>query len=62
MDHKQELEAAHQQTIERFNALMEAKKDLPDDHKEKLEGSKKEWELAWTRLMEALLVLEQLEI
>ena len=58
---REELEKAHQQSLQRYQEYL-AKKTLAKDDEEKITQAKGEWELAWNKLMETLLVLERLEI
>ncbi|MFT3681376.1 MAG: hypothetical protein QM791_13950 [Ferruginibacter sp.] len=58
---REELEKAHQQSLTTFDDYL-AKKGVSKDDEEKISQAKKEWEAAWNKLMETLLVLERLEI
>ena len=62
MDHKDELSELHKASVEKLEAYLKAKGELKQDDHEKLHGAKEEWTNAWNKLMEALLVLEKLEI
>ena len=64
MTQQEEIEALHRQSLLKVDDLISRKKEistLKDDH-EKLDQLKSEWQLAWNKLMETLLVLERLEI
>ena len=62
MDHKQKLEELNKAAVEKLNEYIKHKEPVKDEHKEQLHTAKQEWQVAWTKLMEALLVLERLEI
>jgi hypothetical protein len=62
MDHKAKLEDLHRESLEKLEYYVNANKLLaPSDHK-KIQDAKNEWQEAWIKLQEALIVLEQLEI
>jgi hypothetical protein len=62
MDHREKLEKLHKESLERVNEYLKAKGELDPKHHEKLHVAKKDWELAWSKLMETLIVLENLEL
>ena len=62
MEHKQKLDELHQQSLENVDAYLKSKGELSEQDKEKVETAKQEWQEAWTKLQEALLYLERLEI
>jgi hypothetical protein len=62
MDHKKKLEELHKQSLERFDEYIKAKGEIGSEHHEKIHEAKKDWQVAWSKLMEALIVLEKLEI
>jgi hypothetical protein len=41
---------------------MKEKAAISDENQEKVNSAKDEWQVAWNKLMETLLVLERLEI
>lgn len=63
MEHKKKLQELHKESLQKLEDYMETKKAAlkEDDHK-KLHHAKEEWQLAWSKLMEALMVLERIEI
>ena len=63
MEHKKKLEELNKQSLHKLEEYMKEKEIVlkEDDHK-KLHSAKEEWQLAWNKLMEALLVLERIEI
>ncbi len=61
MDTKNKLTELNRETVEKLEAFMKEKGSEGRDH-EKIHSAKEEWQLAWNKLMEALLILEKLEI
>jgi len=64
MTHKEEMEALHQEYLARVNNLIDRKKAEEESNADddKIKQVKDDWQLAWNKLMETLLVLERLEI
>ena len=62
MDHKKRLEELHKEVIEKLNEYEKAKGEMENEHHEKLNEAKTNWQNAWNKLMEVLMVLERLEI
>ena len=60
MSDKEELEQMHKRSLLQVEHLIN-KKPEEEDH-EHLHQLKTDWEVAWSKLMETLLVLERLEI
>jgi len=60
MTYKEELEQMHKRSLLQVEHFINKKSDK-DDH-EHLHQLKTDWEAAWNKLMETLLVLERLEI
>ena len=58
---REELNKSHQQSQIVFEDYL-AKKRVEKKHEKKIRQAKEEWETAWNKLMETLLVLERLEI
>lgn len=58
---REELEKAHQQSLKQYEEYI-AKKKIAAGDNEKIKQAKNDWETAWNKLMETLLVLERLEI
>ena len=58
---REELEKAHQQSLRQYEDYI-AQKKITGGDSEKIKQAKNEWEVAWNKLMETLLVLERLEI
>lgn len=63
MEPRKKLEDLHSESLSKLNEYMDSKKDSikTDDHA-KLHDAKTEWQAAWAKLMEALIVLERIEI
>ena len=62
MDHKKRLEELHKEAFEKFDEYVKTKGQLEKEHEEKLDEERVNWQNAWNKLMETLLVLERLEI
>ncbi len=62
MTHKEELDELHKKSLSKFDEYLENKPDTSKETHEKLLQEKNEWQLAWNKLMETMLVLERLEI
>lgn len=58
---REELEKAHRQALQQYENFI-SKKQVAKEDTEKINHAKNEWEVAWNKLMETLLVLERLEI
>lgn len=63
MEHKKKLEELNKQSLQKLEEYIKTKEIVlkENDHKH-LHSAKEEWQLAWNKLMEALLVLERIEI
>ena len=62
MDHKKRLEELHKEAFQNFDAYLKGKGQLKKEHEEKLHEAKTNWQNAWNKLVEAMMVLERLEI
>ena len=62
MDHKQKLEELNKESLKQIEEYIRTKSDLKKEHHEKLHEAKEEWQVAWAKFMETLLVLERLEL
>ncbi len=62
MDHKNKLEELNKEALEKLEAYMKEKGSEEGTDHDKVHSAKDEWQLAWNKLMETLLVLEKLEI
>ena len=62
MDHKNKLTELHKESLERLEEYIASNAFLELNEKKKIQDAKNEWQEAWIKLQEALIVLEQLEI
>lgn len=62
MDDKNKLEELNKEALEKLENYMKEKGTSGSEEHEKVHSAKEEWQLAWNKLMETLLVLEKLEI
>ena len=61
MDHKSNLEDLNTESLLKLEEYMRTSPLTDDDH-ERLYQAKDDWQVAWNKLMETMLVLERLEI
>ncbi|MCZ2459909.1 MAG: hypothetical protein LC128_09820 [Chitinophagales bacterium] len=63
MDTKKKLEELNKESLQKLEDYVQSKKDtLKEEDHEKLHNAKDEWQKAWDKLMDVLIVLERLEI
>ena len=62
MEHQKELEELNKKSLEKFDEYLKTKKNLDNEHHEKLDEAKKKWQTSWTDFMDVLMYLETLEI
>jgi len=62
MEHKKELEELNTESLQKLEDYLKTKGTIKEEHHEKLHQAKDEWQVAWNKLMEALLILERIEI
>ena len=62
MGDKKKLEEMHEESLQKLEDYVKAKGTLKDEHHEKLHQAKEDWQKAWSKLMDALMVLERIEI
>ncbi|MES2431877.1 MAG: hypothetical protein V4556_13165 [Bacteroidota bacterium] len=62
MSHKEELEEMHRLSQEKFQHYLDLKKEISKEDHEKIHQLRSDWDVAWNKLMETLLMLERLEI
>ena len=62
MGNKKKLEELHKKSVQRVDNYVKKKGKLKDENHEKLQQAKDEWQKAWAKLMDALIVLERIEI
>lgn len=62
MEHQKELTSLHTDSIQKLEDYLKLKGTLKEEDHKKLEEAKKEWQSAWAKLMDLLMVLERIEI
>ncbi len=62
MDHKIKLEELNREALEKLEAYMKERATNAEGDHEQINVAKNDWQVAWNKLMETLLVLERLEI
>ena len=62
MEHKNKLEELNKETLQKLEDYVKMKSSLKEEHHEQLKTARQEWQLAWSKLMEILTVLERIEI
>ena len=62
MEHKKKLEELNKESLQKLEEYLKTKEILIQEDHERVHKAKEEWQLAWNKLMEALIVLERLEI
>lgn len=62
MDHKIKLEELNQEALAKLEAYMKERATNTEADHDRIKLAKDDWQVAWNKLMETLLVLERLEI
>ncbi|HET6996920.1 MAG TPA: hypothetical protein VFI06_18125 [Chitinophagaceae bacterium] len=62
MEHKKRLEELNKESLQRIDEYVNTKGTLKEEDHARLHKAKDEWQVAWNKLMEAMMVLERLEI
>ena len=62
MEHKKKLEELNSESLQKLEEYLKTKETLLDENHENIHKAKEEWQASWNKLMEALMVLERLEI
>lgn len=62
MDHKQKLEDLNRETVKQFEEFLKSRGQLKEDEHLKVVKARDDWQTAWNKFMETLIVLERLEI
>jgi hypothetical protein len=62
MKDKKKLEELHKKSLQKVEDYVSAKGTLKEEHHEVVHKAKEEWQKAWNKLMETLLILERIEI
>lgn len=62
MDHKDKLDKLNKEALQKFDDYVKSKPEIKKEDHEALHQAKDEWQAAWIKLRDALMVLERLEI
>ena len=62
MEHKKKLEELNKESLKKFEEWVNAKGKLKEEDHFKLHQAKDDWQAAWSKFMEALMMLERLEL
>ena len=62
MEHKEKLEELNKESLQKLEDYVKAKKELKEEDHAKLHTAKEEWQEAWNKVVEVLMVLERIEI
>ncbi|MBC7686717.1 MAG: hypothetical protein H7211_00900 [Aquabacterium sp.] len=63
MDHKNKLAELNEEALQKLEDYMKEKgTSHTEEHSSKVNTAKDEWQVAWAKLMETLMMLEKLEI
>ncbi len=62
MEHKEKLEELNSASLQKFEDYVKTKSDIKEEDHAKLHQAKDEWQAVWNKLVEAMIVLERIEI
>jgi ribosomal protein L11 methylase PrmA len=62
MDHKQKLDELNKESLRQFEEYLKSKGQLKEDEHLKVVKAREDWQTAWNKFMETVMVLERLEI
>ena len=62
MDHKEKLTKLHAKSTKKVDEYIKGKGKLKKAQHQKLHAAKNEWNAAWNKMMEMMVMLEKLEI
>ncbi len=62
MDTKRKLEELNRESLKQLEEYLKSKGELKPDEHLKITKASEEWQTSWNKVMEALMVLERLEI
>ena len=62
MDYREQLEKLNAASLQRLEEYLKSKGELKEDEHLKVVKAKEDWQLAWNKFMETLMVLERLEL
>lgn len=62
MEHANKLKELNKESLQKLEDYLKTKGTLKEEHHEQLHKAKDEWQVAWNKLMETLIILERIEI
>ena len=62
MDHKEKLEHLNEESLKQFEDYLKSKGQLREDEHLKIVRAREDWQTAWSKFMETLMVFERLEL
>lgn len=62
MEHTKRLEELNSESVLKLEEYLKSKEGLKEDDHKKLHTAKEEWQAAWIKIREVLMVLERIEI
>ena len=62
MDYRQQLEKLNTASLMHLEEYLKSKGQLKEDEHLKVVKAKEDWQLAWNKFMETMMVLERLEL
>jgi len=62
MEQRKKLDDLNKELLENFDAYLKTKGEIKKEDHENVNKAKEEWQVAWNKVVEALMVLERLEI
>jgi hypothetical protein len=62
MGQKKKLAELHKKSLAKVDDFVKKKGNLKEEQHEKVHLAKEEWQKAWSKLIETLMVLERIEI
>ena len=62
MEHKEKLEELNKESLQKLEDYVKVKTELKEEDHAKLHTAKEEWQEAWNKVVEVLMVLERIEI
>ena len=62
MDTKQKLEELNRESLKHLEEYLKSKGELKQDEHLKIVKASEEWQTAWNKFMDTLMVLERLEL
>jgi hypothetical protein len=62
MNYRQQLEKLNKESLMHIEEYLKSKNKLKEDEHSQVVKAKEDWQLAWNKFMETLMVLERLEL